>query len=947
MPWSSCCSDFPTPTDELLLSLAANHAATAFQTACAEEALRQTRNELETKVAERTAELGHLAEEQAALRRVATLVARGAPAQDLFAAVVEEVGRLLPAGSAAMGRYDPDGMFTTVAAWSTGEVAFPAGGRWAPEGKNLTAMVLRTGRPARLDGFSDASGPVGVHAREAGYRSAVGCPITVEGRLWGVMTAASTAAEPLPADTEARLTSFTELLATAIANAESRSALARLAEEQAALRHVAVLVARQPSPDEIFTAVTEAVGPLLGADLAAMHTFPGDGTATVIAGWSAQGPILPIGTRLPLDGDSVASRIFETGAAARMDGYEDVEGETAEVARGLRLRSTVGAPILVGGKLWGSLMAATRGVEPLPEDAETRIAAFTELVATAVSNAQARDDLRRLAEEQAALRRVATLVAKEESPIEVFAKVAEEAGGVLGNVDCGLVRDDGDGNATVVAAWGDAISASFPLGTRMPVDGEGVVASVLREGGPHRIDDYSAARGVLAEGARERGIGSAVGCPVVVRGEIWGALVVATSGERPCPPETERRIEQFADLVATAVANADARAEVERLADEQAALRRVATLVASQAAAEEIFAAVAEETARLLAAERAAVTRFEARNAFTVLAYTSSDGPGIPTGTELALDGDNVVVDVWRHGRPARREEIAHDSGSAVEYRRTLDPLPRSTVGAPIVVDRRIWGAIFVSRSRSEPLPATAEQHLVDFSKLVATAIANAQGREELSASRRRIVAASDEARRQIERDLHDGTQQRLVSLGLAVRAAEANVPPDQVELRSELSRIATELSNAVGELQEISRGIHPAILAQGGLGPALRTLARRSAIPVELDIRTETRLPSATEVAAYYVVSEALANAVKHAQASRIDISLAPRNGRLLLSIRDDGIGGADPTRGSGLVGLADRVEALGGSISVESGPGDGTEITAELPLELKVGEESSQGAA
>src|SRR5919201_624861 len=332
--------------------------------------------------------------------------------------------------------------------------------------------------------------------------------------------------------------------------AERTAELGQLAEEQAALRHVAVLVARQPSPDEIFTAVTEAVGPLLGADLAAMHAFAGDGAATVIAGWSAAGPMLPIGTRLPLDGDSVAARIFQTGGPARMDDYTDVEGGTADIARGLRLRSTVGAPILVEGKLWGTLMAATRGLEPLPADAETRIAAFTELVATAVSNTQAREDLHRLAEEQAALRRVAMLVAKEASPAEVFAKVAEEAGGVLGNVDCGLLRDDGDGNATVVAASGDAISASFPVGARVPVDGDGVVASVLGEGRPHRIDDYAAAGDVLAEGARERGIGSAVGCPVVVSGGTWGALVVA-SGARPCPPKTERRIAQFADLVAT------------------------------------------------------------------------------------------------------------------------------------------------------------------------------------------------------------------------------------------------------------------------------------------------------------------------------------------------------------------------------------------------------------
>jgi signal transduction histidine kinase len=225
--------------------------------------------------------------------------------------------------------------------------------------------------------------------------------------------------------------------------------------------------------------------------------------------------------------------------------------------------------------------------------------------------------------------------------------------------------------------------------------------------------------------------------------------------------------------------------------------------------------------------------------------------------------------------------------------------------------------------------------------ELVATAIANAESKSELAASRRRIVAASDDARRRIERDLHDGTQQRLVSLRLAVRAAQSNLPSDLSDLRSELSRIATGLAGAVEELQELSRGIHPAILAQGGLAPALRTLARRSAIPVALDLRMDRRLPAPIEVAAYYVMSEALANAAKHAQASRIDISVTPRDGRLMLSIRDDGIGGADRSRGSGLVGLTDRVEALGGSISIESPPGAGTRITAELPLDLEVTQE------
>jgi signal transduction histidine kinase len=225
---------------------------------------------------------------------------------------------------------------------------------------------------------------------------------------------------------------------------------------------------------------------------------------------------------------------------------------------------------------------------------------------------------------------------------------------------------------------------------------------------------------------------------------------------------------------------------------------------------------------------------------------------------------------------------------------------------------------------------------LEKFTELVTTAIANAEGKSELAASRRRIVAASDETRRQIERDLHDGTQQRLVSLGLAVRAAEAHLPPEREDLRNELTSVALGLAAAVDDLQEISRGIHPAILTKGGLGPALQALAHRSPIPVDLDIGTDIRLAEPNEVAAYFVASEALANAAKHSEASRIDVSVERRDGNLVLLVRDDGVGGVDPARGSGIVGLTDRVEALGGSIRVDSRAGEGTKITAELPLEL-----------
>jgi signal transduction histidine kinase len=252
------------------------------------------------------------------------------------------------------------------------------------------------------------------------------------------------------------------------------------------------------------------------------------------------------------------------------------------------------------------------------------------------------------------------------------------------------------------------------------------------------------------------------------------------------------------------------------------------------------------------------------------------------------------------------------------------------------MVEGRLWGAVMVSSK--EELPIDTEERLNKFTELVATAVANAESRSELAASRRRIVAASDETRRQIERDLHDGTQQRLVSLGLAVRAAEANLPPQRDDLRTQLSGVATGLVAAVEDLQEISRGIHPAILSKGGLAPALQALAHRSAIPVDLDITIDVRLAEPIEVAAYFVASEALANAAKHSDATRIDVSLERRDGNLLLSVRDDGVGGADAARGSGIVGLNDRVEALGGSLRVDSSPGEGTQIVAQLPLDLEL---------
>jgi GAF domain-containing protein len=893
------------------------------------------------------ARLGQLAEEQAALRRVATLVARGAVPEEVFAAVAEEVGRqLLPVDSAALCRYEPDDALTFVSQWGRSAARFPVGSRWPLVGYNIGTIVFETGRPARVDRSGDSSAdPIGAASREAGIRSAVGTPIIVEGRLWGLITVTSYREQPLPPDTEARLASFTELVATAVANAEGRAALARLAEEQAALRRVATLVARATPPEEVFAAVAEEAGRLLPFDSASLVRYESDRTVTSVATWGMVASAhFPVGSRWPLEGHNLGTLVFETGRPARLDRYGDSSsGPIGAAAREQGVRSAVGTPIIVEGRLWGAILADSTLEQPLPADTETRLASFTELVATAIANTESRAALARLAEEQAALRRVATLVARATPPQEVFAAVAGEVGRLLAVDFAILVRYDPQGTLEVVGSWTrTGAPAATPVGGRLPLGGRNVTTLVYQTGRPARIDyrdsDVSGVIGQVA--SRDWGLRSSVGVPVSAESRVWGCIVVAFSDQERLPGGTETRLAGFTELVATAIANTESRTSLARLAEEQAALRRVATLVARGVQPAEIFSAVAGEICRLIGADNVGVCRFEPDGAAVVI--VGDAGPvKVPVGASLDLPHYDPPAAVWQTGRPARVDEDMW-SGVPGPHADALRALGiRSMVASPINVEGRLWGVVNASTTRGPFPPGTADR-LADFTELVATAVGNAESRAELAASRVRIVAASDQARRRIERDLHDGTQQRLVSLGLTARIAEADVTAGRGDPRAEFSRIATGLADAVAELQELSRGIHPAILSERGLGPALRTLARRSAVPVDLDVTTSARCPEPVEVAAYYVASEALANAMKHAQASRLEISLATRHGSLLLSIRDDGVGGADPARGSGLAGLTDRVEALGGSIHVHSAAGAGTHITVDLPLEYEL----AQGA-
>jgi signal transduction histidine kinase len=708
----------------------------------------------------------------------------------------------------------------------------------------------------------------------------------------------------------------------------------RIAGEQAALRRLAVLVARGAPPEEVFTAVTAEAGRLLDADQAAVGRYDPDNTVTITARWIAAGDDRP-GVRTPLGGRNMATLVFQTGRPERMDDFSQLSGAAAEVVRGLGIRSSVGAPIRVEGRLWGVMIVSNASEEPLPADAEARLAGFTELTGTAIASAQARVELRGYADEQAALRRVATLVAAGAASEEVFAAVATEAGRLLGTDLTSVGRFDAGDVMTVLGAWGSTGAVMpFTVGARVRLGGRNPATMVFRTGRPARMNDYGDATGAIAKVGHDWGFRAAVSVPITVEGRPWGVMTVVSSGEEPLPADTEARLAGFTELAGTALANAQARVELRGYADEQAALRRVATLVAGGAPPEEVFAAVAEETGRVIAGEFTSVSRYYPDNTASIVGmWTSTDKPWpVALGGRLDLGGRNVTTMVYRTGLPARIDDYSDASGAFAETVRGWGF--RSAVGVPIRVGGRLWGVVNVWSEHRSALPADTESRLAGFTELVGTAIANAEAQAALAASRARVVAAADEARRRIERDLHDGAQQRLVTIALQLREAQAAAPPGAGDLVRRLDGVAAGLEGALAELREIARGIHPAMLSEGGLAPALAALARSSPVPVGLRVQVPGRLPGPVEIAAYYVVSEALTNTAKYAGAAAVMVEVSAGEGVLRVCVRDDGRGGAAFGRGSGLVGLRDRVEALGGRITLHSPPGAGTAIEAHLPL-------------
>jgi signal transduction histidine kinase len=614
---------------------------------------------------------------------------------------------------------------------------------------------------------------------DAGRRrpDVVHVPIVVAGERWGRIGVALSGAAARD-ELERRLSDLAEPVAAAIGRIEAEDRLHRLAAEQEALGRVATLVATEPASRELLDVVAREVAVLLGLPAVTVERREADGSGSVLGSFGQHGP------------------------------------PAVDVAA---------APIRVDGAEWGRIRVFGSARRSPSAGTEARLAGFTELVATAIAGAQARDSLRRLVDEQAALRHAATWAAEGAPSPELFRRVCDLASGLLGGAAVGVER----------ASEAQPAEAS---------------------------------------------------APIVVDGTAWGSLC-ARPRATPVPADAPALLGRFAEILATAISKAEARDEVHALLAEQASLRRVATLVAERADPETLFSAVTDEVSRLL---RVPVVTLE-----------RSGGAG--AGVVLA----------------ATRAAAGYGGG----------------FGVPIVVDGQVWGMIRVASSTREPVPESTRARLTRFTELVAIAISNATARAALVDSRARLLVAGDEARRRIERSLRDGAEQRLLALGRKVAGLRARAGHADPELDASLAQLDRDIASVVDQLSEISRGLRPALLA-GGLRPSLEALAARSRIPVDLRVDLVQRPPEPVETAVYYLVSEALTNAGKHSRASTIRVRLAGGESDVQASVIDDGVGGAEPAEGSGLAGLADRVVALGGRFDLESPPQQGTRIDVRFPL-------------
>jgi signal transduction histidine kinase len=536
------------------------------------------------------------------------------------------------------------------------------------------------------------------------------------------------------------------------------------------------------------------------------------------------------------------------------------------------------------------------------------------------------EELERVAEEQAALRRIATLVAAGTTEAEIAAAVSSEIGGLFGAQSASVVRWDGD-TIRVIGRWRAKPDDAPPTGDVLSYGGDTLAARVVETGAPARVDS---AADLKTEFARRRwaelGYEASIGAPIMVDQKVWG--VVSASRTEPgdlFPEGDEARLSDFSALVAQAIVNAEVRGETSALVAEQSLLRQIATLVAGGRPPVEVFEAVTSEVAKLFGAETVTLVHWQGvlDEVAVMAAWTAPAVAPIDAGSLYHPDQGGPTLHVLETGAACNGAESSPERG------------PVAVIAAPVIAKGSLFGALSAARPATKPFPAGAEVRLRSFADLTGQSISNDRAQMELRASRLRIVQTADEARRRLERNLHDGAQQRLVSVSLALRLIEQMLVSEQSTAHGVLREASHELGEAMRELRELARGLHPALLNERGLGPALESISARSPFPVDITgVPEDRRLPGPVEAAIYYVISESLANSAKHAAASSARVTLSCASDEVTVEIADDGVGGASLDAGSGLRGLVDRVEALGGELIVSSPHGAGTLVRAEIPL-------------
>lgn len=529
------------------------------------------------------------------------------------------------------------------------------------------------------------------------------------------------------------------------------------------------------------------------------------------------------------------------------------------------------------------------------------------------------DELQLVVDEQAALRRIATLVAAGTTEADVAAAVSSEIGGLFDAQAASVVRWEGD-TIRVIGRWRADPELSPSPGDVLSYGGDTLAARVVETAAPARVDSAADLRTKFARQRwTELGFEASIGAPIMVDGTVWGVV----SAFRSQPGDTfaegdEHRLGDFSALVAQAIVNAGAREETTALVAEQSSLRQIATLVAAGRPSAVVFDAVTAEAATLFGAANVLLLQWEGVRDEVRVTAAHGAAPAL-----YHPDPDGPTLRVLETGAASHGAESSTELG------------PHDVIAAPVIANGLLFGVLTAARPRDEPFPAGAEIRLRSFADLAAQAIANERAQAELRASRARIVQTADDARRRLERNLHDGAQQRLLSVSLALRLVEQMLRSESSTAHDVLHEASSELGEAMRELRELARGLHPALLSTHGLGPALETVCARAPFPVDISgVPTDRPLPGPVEAAIYYVISESLANAAKHAVAASATVTLSCTADEVTAEIADDGIGGATFDAGSGLRGLVDRVEALGGELVVSSPQGSGTLVRATLPL-------------